>query len=379
MGHANIKTVAGRSHLAARREPYWERVGQGCYLGYRLMTPGRPGNWVARYIDATSGKKPTKSFGDLSEHPDAKRFDLAKEKASEWFAHLGRGGSAKTYTLKDALDAYVEHLRNERGDAPANDAQTKIKQLVAPYKRMMACELDKLVPGHLHSWRTDLLKSGKAKSTINRNMVALRAALNLAHRTGWVTSDHAWRQALAPIGKADERRDIYLNRMERDKLLRHCSAELAAFVKALCLIPLRPGAAAALRVGDLDVQRMTLKVVVDKAGAGRTIGLPKPTVDFLEAHAANKQPNELVFTCRGKPWNKDRWKLPFKAAVLAAEVREDAVIYSLRHSTITDLILNGVDPLTVARIAGTSVQQIQKHYGHLVEEKARAGLTALVV
>ena len=32
------------------------------------------------------------------------------------------------------------------------------------------------------------------------------------------------------------------------------------------------------------------------------------------------------------------------------------------------MLVGGIDPMTVARIAGTSVNMIQRHYGHLMKD-----------
>lgn len=78
----------------------------------------------------------------------------------------------------------------------------------------------------------------------------------------------------------------------------------------------------------------------------------------------------------GKPWNKDSWKHPLKAAALAAGLSKLTTMYALRHSTITDLAQSGVDLTTVGQLAGTSILMIQKHYGHLT---ASQGATALQI
>ena len=62
-------------------------------------------------------------------------------------------------------------------------------------------------------------------------------------------------------------------------------------------------------------------------------------------------------------WNKDSWKKPIKAAVKEAGLPETTSAYTFRHSTITELVTNGLDLLTVAQLAGTSVVMIEKHYG----------------
>ena len=60
-----------------------------------------------------------------------------------------------------------------------------------------------------------------------------------------------------------------------------------------------------------------------------------------------------------------------------AELPPKATTYSIRHSTITDLIHAGVDSLTVAQLAGTSVAMIEKHYGHLLQKQSAAALAVL--
>ena len=57
-----------------------------------------------------------------------------------------------------------------------------------------------------------------------------------------------------------------------------------------------------------------------------------------------------------------------------AELPEDVVLYSLRHVAISEMLVGGLDPMTVARIAGTSVAMIQRHYGHLLKDKIVAKL-----
>jgi integrase len=73
-------------------------------------------------------------------------------------------------------------------------------------------------------------------------------------------------------------------------------------------------------------------------------------------------------------WNKEAWKKPIKDAVYAANLPPHTTAYTLRHSTITDLVTSGLPILTIAQISGTSVEMIEKHYGHLRND---AALTAL--
>jgi site-specific recombinase XerD len=49
-------------------------------------------------------------------------------------------------------------------------------------------------------------------------------------------------------------------------------------------------------------------------------------------------------------------------AAKVAELPAGVTSYTLRHSTITELIGAGLDTLQVARMSGTSLPMIDKHY-----------------
>lgn len=383
MAHANIKTVASRGRLKWRNEPYWENLGRHCYVGFRPSKTGdKLGTWIARYRGDVS--RPTKALGDFAAVADSLRYDAAVKLANEWFDHIQRGGSIKAHNVGEAVDEYLSHIGAERGELTKRDAANRLKHLVTNDARLIALDLTKLTPGHINAWRKALLApkgstgKTKSKSTINRDMTAFRAVLNHAYKCGWVTSDFAWKNALLPFKDADNRRDVYLSNAERKKLVEHCPPDMAALVRCLCLLPLRPGVPAAMRAGDFDPRQGTLKVTHDKAKAGRAISLPPAVVEFFSEQTKNKLPTAYMFTrADGVPWDKDMWKDPIKEAALKAGLPSGTVMYSLRHSTITDLITAGLDVMTVSRISGTSIAMIQKHYGHLTEGKARDALAVL--
>lgn len=81
----------------------------------------------------------------------------------------------------------------------------------------------------------------------------------------------------------------------------------------------------------------------------------------------------------GKAWNKDSWKHPIKAAVRAAELPDHASAYTLRHSVITDLVIGGLDLLTVANVVGKSIKMIDKHYGQYQPGAALTALAGLTI
>lgn len=381
----DLSKVANREKLKPRREPYWHRLEQGRHLGYRPAPDRAAGSWIAKFYDADTQQKRHHALGDFADRTPNERFAAARKRAQEWFEHLSLGGAPKVQTVAEACRAYA-------ADKP--DAEARFKRQVYGH-RIARVALHKLTEAQVAAWRAhlealpalvtrhkgaDQVTRPRAPASINRDMADFRAALNLALKHHHAVGDLAWREALKPLKNAGKRRNVYLDRDQRRALLAALPDDLRAFAHGLCLLPLRPGALAALTAGDFDARRSELVIARDKAGAGRRILLPAETAALLKAQVRSKLPAAPLFTqASGRAWSKDYWKRPFKDAAREAGLPEDATAYTLRHSTITDLVAGGLDLLTIAQISGTSVAMIEAHYGHLRQALAAQALAGLAL
>ncbi|MBN8727602.1 MAG: tyrosine-type recombinase/integrase [Xanthomonadales bacterium] len=374
----SFSTVKQQDRLQPRQAIYWHKMATGQHVGLRKAESGAL-TWYARTYDSGTQKQVRQSFGDFGHLAQHERFDAACRAAREWFEHLGKGGRLDTITVAGAWARYLQHQRKVKGAAAAADAESRKRRHIDG-DPIATVPLDKLAPHHLRDWR-DRIAVGKTPTTLNRDMVPMRAALRLALADGYVTTDFPWRQALRPIRGAGGRRTLYLTRDQRRALLDAIEdGHLRAFVHALCVLPLRPGALAALSVADFDMHAATLNVRHDKAGAGRVVPLPATAAKLLREMTRGKLPGAPLFArADGGWWIKHNWMGPIRAAAAAAELPEGSTAYTLRHSAITDLVTAGADLLTVATLAGTSVQMIQDHYGHLQQDHARAALAGLAL
>ncbi len=383
-----LSTVKSRDALKARHSPYWQQLRRGCHLGFRKVSTASAGAWVARFRD-DEGKQRLHSLGSFEDASPSERFDLARTAAEKWFGHMGAGGRSKGETVADACRSYLANV----GEATRKDAEGRFNRWVFNDAKFSSIELLKLKHSDVKGWRkrlesTPAIRQDKQVSTkrrspssVNRDMATLRAALNLAVKDKMVSSDSAWKDALEPLQNADKRRNVYVDRDARKQLIAHAKPDLAPFLRALCNLPLRPGAVAALTVGDFQPQTAELRIGVDKSGQERRIKLPHSTASLFAQACKDKTPKAPIFgQANGKPWNKDGWKYPLKEAARAAKLPDGVTAYTLRHSTITDLLsLHGLDTLTVAALAGTSLAMIEKHYGHLLRERAADALGKLAI
>ena len=378
----NLKPKAGD-------EPHWHRLRQGVYLGFRPSKRTAGGTWFARFYDADTNRNKRKRLGDYGTLTGHDVFKQAKTDAEAWASTVESGGelARDMVTVKDACIAYLEEKPNSIAEGVFrrhvyDDPIAKVK-------------LDKLRRHHLRSWRKRLeqapalltrAKEGgkrwkeRAKSTVNRDMVPLRAALGRVLTPGSPNTDAAWQEALKPFKGADKRRELYLDKGERKRLIDTACEEARPFLRALCLLPLRPGALATLTARDFEKRTRTLTIGKDKNDNPRQISLPTLIADFFAAQVKGKLPTAPIFARHsGDAWNKDSWKHPIKDAVRKANLPDAVSAYPLRHSVITDLIRVRLPILTVAQLSGTSVAMIEKHYGHLVRDDAEDALATLTL
>lgn len=391
---ADLSKIGERDRLKPRPgdEPHWQRLRFGCFVGYRPSKRGGKGTWFARAYDPDTVKYSRKALGDYGAVAGHDVFAQAKRDAEKWAEAVETGASqsdnapTKIETVADACREYLKHK-------PGSIAEGVFRRHVYsdPIAKM---KLDKLRRHHLRDWRKRLEeapallsrnKKGEKRtkmrstSTVNRDMVPVRAALRAMLPLGTPGTDAAWHEALKPIRNADRRRGLYLDRDERRRLLETTSAEAEPFVRALCLLPLRPGAVAALTAGDWDKKTETLTIGKDKTGP-RKIGVPPIVAAFLAAQTKDKLSAAPLFArADGRAWNKDAWYDPIREAAAAARLPSGTSAYTLRHSVITDLVRGGLPVLTAAQLSGTSVVMIEKHYGHLVRGDAEDALARLAL
>lgn len=383
----DLSKIGERERLKARREPHWQRLRAGCFLGFRPSKRGGKGTWIARVYDEDSRKYRVKSLGDFGGLAGNAIFAAAKKEAEALADLVEAGGEirAKVETVADACRAYAESRP---------EAEARFKRYVYA-DALGKVKLDKLRRRHLAEWRKRLEQTpslvsrnkdgdkrtrNRAPSTVNRDMAVLRAALSKVLSPGAPNSEAAWQEALKAAPNANGRRTLYLDKGQRKALLEAIGEDAAPFVRALCLLPLRPGAMASLTAGDFDKRTSELTIGKDKTGKPRRIQLPAEAAALFSAQAKDKLPGAPLFMrANGVAWDKNSWKLPIAAAVKAAELPEGATAYTLRHSTITDLVSAGLPLLTIAQISGTSAEMIERHYGHLASDAAVKALGELAL
>lgn len=106
----------------------------------------------------------------------------------------------------------------------------------------------------------------------------------------------------------------------------------------------------------------------------RTIQVGEQIIEVLMRNAKGKSPSDPLFTHEdGKAWDMGQITKRIKKIIALAcdhgqEVRSHITIYSFRDLYISELLMIGTEPFKVAKMAGTSLREIERTYGHFFNE-----------
>jgi integrase len=218
------------------------------------------------------------------------------------------------------------------------------------------------------------LAAGSSKASANRTLSSLKAALNLAVLNRMVSRAVAQEWAeVQSFRHASRRRELFLDLAQRRALLAHAHGAVRDLIEGAMLTGCRAGELTSARRSAFDARTRSL-TVTGKTGT-RTIPLAPASLDLFTRVAQDKLPAAYLFMRDdGKPWAHSDWDELIKGAATRAGLPQETCLYTLRHSFITQTLLDGLSTLEVTRIVGTSLAMIEKHYGHLVNDTARERL-----
>jgi integrase len=378
---AELSKKRDRDRLKIQRDPHFMKLAPGAYLGYRRG----PNTWHARFRD----KEHIQHYKAL-EGIGSEDYDGAMKAAEAWFEQMGAAAvrSVRRDTVRAGLEAYLTDLRRQGRAATATEVEGRFKLTV--YKDAIAnLPLESATRDDFEEWR-DRLREGRANRSVNRQVRAVKAALEQAVELGHIANPAAWR--LKPLSDSvddDGETAVFLDPSQRAALIAAADPNTAAFLRGLELTGARPKELAGVTARDFDGK--TLEFSHRKGGLAklrvRYTVLGKEGVEFFAERAKDKLPSSPLFTEDGEQtWRRHIWARQFRAAIEkvnekargAARIPLGAGVYSFRHARISELLqVYGVDPLTVGHQTGTSLPMIEKAYTRFIPQALQEKLANL--
>jgi len=240
---------------------------------------------------------------------------------------LASGITDDGYTIEAACKDYVDDRRSEKNEACAHDADKRFERTVygTAFGKMPVAWVLSL---DIKKWRQ---ATGLSKSSQNRTMTALRAALNLAVQNRRVAADRRIEWASVRQHKGvNQRRTLFLDVDQRRLLIRHATGSVCDLIAGMALTGARPGDLAGARRSQYDAR--TKSVTFASKNALRTVPLPNAAVALFDRLAKDKLPSDFLFTRDdGKPWAHSDWDELVRAAAEKAGLPAGVCLYTLRH------------------------------------------------
>jgi integrase len=392
-----LDTRSARLKLVERREPYWTVVSAGCAIGYRRGTKG--GTWIARLRDR-EGKQHYEALGAAGDARDADgltcfTFAQAQERARTFFDRKARelaGHSepqAGPYTVEAAIADYLA-ARERRGSRGVRaDRYAAVARIIPELGKI---EISKLTAKRIRDWHEGVASSARfvrtrqyaatqaiipieghdvdavrrRRSTANRLLTVLKAALNHAFHDGKVSSDEAPRK-VKPFREADAAVIHYLSGAECKRLVNATQSRFRDLVRGALVTGCRYGELIRMRIADFDLSAGTVTVRLSKAGKPRHVVLASEGRALFEQLTAGRAPQDLIFRRDdGGPWGPSHQQRPLAEASVIAKLDPLATFHILRHTYASSLAMKGV-PMGViaAQLGHADTRMTEQHYAHL--------------
>ena len=298
------------------------------------------------------------------------------------------------------LDGFLIHQYEPWATSQRKSGPATVQRIRRNFDHLIHRGLNDISLWVIEKWRSEELKRGKAKTTINRDVTTLKACLSKA--VEWEVLETNPLQKLRPIRTDESSRARYLTAAEetalrnalteRDTRLREnrangnvwrrarhqavlpdlSTAAFADYLRPMVLLTLntglRRGEVLQLRWADVGLLQRKLVVRGDNAKSGKTRYMPlnDEALKTLQHWRSGTESTEWVFAGRdgGRMLAiKTSW-----TGVLDSAAITDFRWHDLRHHFASRLVMKGVDLNTVRELLGHSDLSMTLRYAHLSPE-----------
>jgi integrase/recombinase XerD len=246
-------------------------------------------------------------------------------------------------------------------------------RVVADFAKHFGKSPDKLGPNELRTYQAYLLQDRKlTPGTVVNWVAALRFFFVKTLKR------HQFRDFL-PYPQDRRRLPTVLSREEVSRLI---NAAGTLFRRTLLMTlygtGMRRAELAHLKVGDIDSQRMIIRVVAGKGGKDRDLPLSPALLEILREYWRWRKPRLYLFptrTCRRRldqPISDKTVWIACNEAAHRAGIRKRVTPHTLRHSWATHLLEAGTDLRTIQVLLGHGDLETTAQYLHLSQRHLQA-------
>jgi integrase len=269
-------------------------------------------------------------------------------------------GETPPLDLRQLVDVYLERHGQIRSAATIRTLRHRLARPLEAYGDVTLAELEGM-GGDLADFRATL-----PERFAHDVMRALRQTLAAGVRYGYMSTNPAVAAGDNPAPKPRAIRAYTL--AELDALEAELGPEYGPLVPLVAATGPRPEEAALLERRDVDRARRVLTVRGTKtSGSWREVPLSRRALGALDRIPARLNTPLLFPAPEGGPLNLNNFRRRiWTPAVESAAIAKPARIYDLRSTFASNGLAAGVTVFELAKVMGTSVAMIERHYGTLI-------------
>jgi integrase len=276
---------------------------------------------------------------------------------------------AEQLSFRELVELYLERHAQVRSPRTIRTLRERLQRPLATYGDVPLSELATMA-GHIADFRATL-----PERFAHPVIGAMRQVLAAGVRWGHIAANPA---TLAGENPTPPPRPVRaFTGVELDALEAELGAGYGPLVHFAAATGLRPSEWLGLERRDIDRGRGLVRVRGTKtAGSVREVPLSRRALAALDRLPARLDTPLLFPAPAGELLDLDNFRRrEWTPAVESAGIAKPARLYDLRSTFASNALAAGVTVFELARVMGTSVRMIERHYGALLDG-AHAGIAA---
>lgn len=295
---------------------------------------------------------------------DGKQIRLGKDESEAWkeYHRLMEGASLSSGTaVVHLLDEFLDWLKDNRSDGTYQWYRRhlrKFRQFIGDRLRV-----EDLKPFHLTRWLASLRVGQTTKNMAGR---AVKRAFKWAASEGYISRSPV---ASATVPSAARRETIITPEQWQQILDAVLDEEFRDVLTVLRETGCRPTELRLVEARHLHGDRWVFERDESKGKRNRRVVYLTDDARSICERLAEIHPTGPLFRSRnGEPWRRNALTWRFKRLRVKLGIK-GMTPYTIRHTFVTDALVRGVDPITLAQICGhKDGTMIARVYAHLCQK-----------
>jgi site-specific recombinase XerD len=251
----------------------------------------------------------------------------------------------------------------------ALNTQKAYLERVSQFARYFGKSPEVLGPAAVRQYQVYLVQEKRASwSYVAQTVAALRFVYGVTLRKKWIVAE-------LPLPKVPKKLPVVLSPAEVVQLLQAVgNVKHRAMLMTAYGAGLRISEVAALRVSDIDSQRMLIRVRQAKGHKDRYVMLSTRLLEILREYWKKFRPKDLLFPGK-RPDRAIATRQVYRVcrqACQTAGINKHATVHTLRHSFATHLLEAGMDLRTLQALLGHSSIRTTAVYTHVSAQRVQS-------